>query len=119
MAMIEQLFGEFGVRIPEGYDGACLRCGKPKNMRGDEEGLCIDCFDECSYMTLPNKGFEEGARAELAKGRWFIQSGENHWRGSLLTDLPPDMLKAMGVDPDASRKPISVFESINGPRKGP
>lgn len=119
MTKIEQLFSESGVRVPEGYDEACFRCGKPRNVRGDEEGLCIDCFDECSYMTSPGQGFEAGVRAELAKGRWFIQSGQNHWQGSLLPDIPEEMIESAGIDPDEPRAPISVFESINGPRKGP
>lgn len=117
MTKLQEIFGEFAVQVPPDYDGACFRCGKPRSMRGDEDGLCIDCFDECTYMTVPGEGYEAGVRTELKKGRWYVQSGQNHWRGSLLTDIPPVMLKEMGVDTSVQRQPVSVFESINGPQE--
>lgn len=107
------LLKEFGILVPENYDKACFRCGKPAGVRGDADGLCLDCHDECEFTEA---GFEGAVRAELGKGRWYIQSGENHWQNSLLQDIPSVILEGMGVDPDrAMPSPVPVFIAVSHP----
>ena len=106
---LADILSALGVAVPADHDGACLRCGKPRSLRGDEEGLCIDCHDECSYFG--DDGFEETARAELRAGRWFIQCGANHWKNSLVPEiqehLPPD---------ERAARPVSVWEALHPPQ---
>ncbi len=112
MSKLKSIFQESGIAVPPDHDDACFRCGKAAKYRSDMDGLCTDCNDECEYT---DAGYEETIRAELKKGTWFIQSGINHWHNSLLNDLPPEFLVAVGVDPAVERNPVPVNEAINDP----
>ncbi len=102
MATLQELLTQLGVTVPPNWDGACFRCGKPRALRSNAQGLCLDCHDECTYGP---GGYAARVQEELQARRWFVQGAENHWHRSLLTSVTP------GDGP----APMSVFDSVRGP----
>ncbi len=100
------LLADGGIGLPSGYAGDCLRCGKPGEMHGGENGLCIDCSDELVYGSEPvadtPRLLRAAVRRELQAGKlpegltgagpWYVLDGHNAWVDSLV----PEMREVLG-----------------------